>query len=115
MKEIYGECNCFYCGKNLNTMKIEMDHFIPWSYIKDDKMWNIVISCRDCNNNKRDKLPDRVFISKLIEQNKRIIQGPYYNSIQREYMGYSDENLIKIYNSAIFNGFNENWKPKGEN
>ena len=61
-----------------------------------------------CTNNQK-------MVDQLIEQNKRIIQGPYYNSIQREYMGYSDENLIKIYNSAIFNGFNENWKPKGGN
>lgn len=112
--DLYNKKECFYCGKNLENKKIEMDHFIPWSYLKDDKLWNMVMSCRNCNNSKRDKLPDKTFIEKLSIQNNIIIQCNKYKSVEREYIGYSKEKLIKIYNSAIFNGFNEFWKPKGE-
>lgn len=112
--DFYKKKECFYCCKNLEGKKIEMDHFIPWSYLKDDKQWNMVMSCRECNNAKRDKLPDKRFIEKLIIQNENIIKSNQYKSVEREYQGYSKEKLDKVYNSAIFNGFNEFWKPKGE-
>ncbi len=36
------ECRtCFYCGKPLNPDKIDVDHFIPWSFVKDDNLWNL--------------------------------------------------------------------------
>ena len=91
-----------------------MDHFIPWSYLKDDKQWNMVMSCRECNNSKRDKLPDKRFIDKLIIQNENIIKSNQYKYVEREYQGYNKDKIVKIYNSAIFNDFNDYWKPKGE-
>lgn len=114
LTQLYGKEECFYCGKNLHNKKIEMDHFIPWSYIKDDKQWNMVMSCRECNNNKRDKLPDRIFIDKLLTQNEVIISSINFNMVKKDYRGYQREKIYSIYNSAKFNGFNENWKPKGE-
>lgn len=112
--DLYNKKECFYCGKNLENKKIEIDHFIPWSYLKDDKQWNMVMSCRDCNNSKRDKLPDNNFIDKLISQNEIVMKSNKYKRVEREYQGYNKEKILKIYNSAIFNGFNEYWKPKGE-
>ena len=40
----FQEKNCFYCGKKLNN-KIHVDHFIPWSFIKTDNLWNFVLAC----------------------------------------------------------------------
>lgn len=34
---------CFYCGKPLKADNVDVDHFIPWSFIKDDKLWNLVL------------------------------------------------------------------------
>ena len=110
--EFYKKKECFYCGKNLENKKIEMDHFIPWSYLKDDKQWNIVMSCRECNNSKRDKLPNKRFIEKLVKQNKEIMESSIYKSVEKEYRAYDKNKIEKMYNSALFNGFNEIWNPK---
>ncbi len=45
--------NCFYCGKMLKENAIHVDHFIPWSFIKDDQLWNFVLACPNCNESKR--------------------------------------------------------------
>lgn len=110
--KLYNKSECFYCGKNLIGKKVEIDHFIPWSYLKDDKIWNLVISCRECNNSKRDKLPEKHFIEKLNSQNKNI-KNCNTKSVENEFIGYDDEKIYRIYNSAIFNGFDEVWRPKG--
>lgn len=112
--DLYKKKECFYCGKNLENRKIEMDHFIPWAYLKDDKQWNMVMACRECNNAKRDKLPDIKFIEKLVKQNENIMNSTHYKYVEKQYEGYNKEKIVKIYNSAMFNGFNEYWRPKGE-
>lgn len=55
--EEFEECNCFYCGRELKYGGIHVDHFIRWSFIKDDNLWNLVLSCPQCNLRKSDKLP----------------------------------------------------------
>jgi len=43
---------CFYCGRELKPGKIHVDHFVPWSFIKDDNLWNMVLTCPQCNTRK---------------------------------------------------------------
>lgn len=47
--------HCFYCGNSINT-NAEVDHFLPWSRCGDDRLHNMVVSHRKCNNSKRDHL-----------------------------------------------------------
>lgn len=63
---------CFYCDNLLSLEKqmIHVDHFIPWSYIFEDEVWNLVLTCRDCNLRKHSSLPQQEFINNLIERNK---------------------------------------------
>ncbi len=44
------ENKCFYCGKPVIKKTVEVDHFIPWSFMKDDQIWNFVLACPECNN-----------------------------------------------------------------
>jgi hypothetical protein len=62
---------CFYCNSTLSTKKqmIHVDHFIPWSYVFEDELWNLVLTCRGCNLKKHSSLPSEKFIYKLVERN----------------------------------------------
>lgn len=62
------ESNCFYCGEQL-VNKICVDHFIPHSYLFEDELWNLVLSCAACNNKKGNILPSAKLIVKLQERN----------------------------------------------
>ena len=104
--------HCFYCGRSLSETKIEVDHFIPWSFVKDDKVWNFVLSCRSCNNKKRDILAADEFIQPLVERNRIIMVRPeLFSVVKGDLYGYDDCKLPKMYKSAQFNGFNVGWQP----
>ena len=61
---------CFYNeSHNLNERKIHADHVIPFSYIREDEIWNYVLSCDKCNLAKSDYLPPQKFLDKLIDRN----------------------------------------------
>ena len=67
----YGEEQCFYCKKSLN--KSHVDHFVPWSYVQNDMLWNFVLSCPSCNTSKSNKLAHTNYLNALVDLNKEWI------------------------------------------
>lgn len=47
-----------YSGKTIDAQQYEIDHFIPWSYVANDEMWNLMPVDSALNSSKRDNLPD---------------------------------------------------------
>lgn len=98
---------CYYCGKKVSLGYVEVDHFIPWSFIKDDNLWNFVLACPQCNNQKRDKLANKNYLDILIKRNDTIL-----TEYQSKMQNYQSKRLIKIYEWAQRNGYDEIWEPK---
>ncbi|WHY79940.1 HNH endonuclease domain-containing protein [Neobacillus sp. WH10] len=102
---------CFYCGKTIKKNKVHVDHFIPWSFVQADQLWNLVISCSNCNLSKSDKLADKYFLETVIERNETIIS--VLELRKREDMKvYSSKKLIDLYHYSVENGFTDYWRPK---
>lgn len=106
----FGSTACFYCGKTLQPDKIDVDHFIPWSFIKDDNLWNLVLACPACNRRKKDKLSADRYLADLIDRNNHILIEMH----RPEMKGYRSRMVSYIYNWAKINGYNETWQPKEE-
>lgn len=51
MREIYGETL-------LDTRDLSIDHFVPWSYVAHDELWNLTPTTRRINSSKSNSLPD---------------------------------------------------------
>ena len=105
LRQEYKGNNCFYCGKKLNDT-ILVDYFVPWSFIKDDKLWNFVLACPDCNRIKNNLIPSNMFIDKIIDRNN-IIQKSQNTIIQTDFIDYSDDLLARICSYAKLSGIQE--------
>lgn len=105
--EEFEERTCFYCNKELKYGKVHVDHFIPWSFIKDDNLWNLVLSCPQCNQKKSDKLTPILFVENLIHRNHMILKKDPGQISQ----SYQDQKLRLIYYWAKCNGYHEIWTP----
>ena len=103
--------SCFYCGKKLSNdgQKVHVDHFVPRAFIKDDKMWNLVLACPTCNLQKNDKLAPIIYLEKLLDRNKKII---LVNEKAKDMGTYSAQNLRAVYYWAKINGYDAIWQPK---
>jgi hypothetical protein len=102
------ENKCFYCGKSITKKSVEVDHFIPWSFIKDDQLWNFVLACPTCNNNKRDKLAREDYLIKISERNEVLLERNENKSHEVD----TGKRIKMIYSWAQKNGYNEIWTPK---
>lgn len=108
----FNQTRCFYCGKPLHDASDKaspVDHFIPWSFVKDDKLWNFVLACPLCNSAKSNTIPNEIYFSALKERNARLcnIDSPI---VKNDFKSYSYSRLIEMQHSAIFNGFEYGWK-----
>lgn len=102
-------CNCFYCGQKLDPAQCHVDHFIPWSFIKEDKLWNFVLSCPLCNLKKSDILPEARFIPRLKEQNERIrrhkVVYPESRIVSEDFSNYGPDLIENLWTFAQNAGF----------
>lgn len=65
---------CFYCSTT-NMLNPHVDHALPWSFMLEDKTWNLVLACGDCNGSKSDLLPSSDDIEQLVERNLQLLKG----------------------------------------
>lgn len=105
LQKEFEECNCFYCGKKLQR-HIHVDHFIPWSFVKDDKIWNLVLTCPQCNERKNNKIPAREYVVR-IERRNGIICKRDDVLIQTEFEGYTDSLVDRMWRYAKMSGVKE--------
>jgi hypothetical protein len=107
----FGDKTCFYCGKMLNDRTTaHVDHFIPWSFVQTDQLWNLVLACRSCNVSKRDRIAKEIFLDSLIERNEQLAASKEAIII-KEFKFYQSEKLQDLYYYSIVNGFEHQWSP----
>lgn len=99
----YGEERCFYCNKAVK--KSHVDHFVPWSYVQNDVLWNFVLACSSCNSSKSNRLAHTEYLGELVARNSRWLA---YDQMET----YSEKKLVHMYDYAIQNGFLGDWRPR---
>jgi hypothetical protein len=67
------KARCFYCDSTFGEeLAPTVDHVIPWSFLLEDDLWDLVLACAKCNAEKSDWLPAAPFIHKLIVRNQTL-------------------------------------------
>lgn len=62
VRDIYG-------GQILNEKDMSIDHFVPWSYVAHDEMWNLNPTTKSINSSKSNNLPEwDMYFEKLARQ-----------------------------------------------
>lgn len=110
----FNQTKCFYCGKVLNSTSEDttpVDHFIPWSFVKDDKIWNFVLACPVCNSSKSNIIPAPKYFDFIKERNTKLCNVDSL-IVQQDFKNYSYFKLEEMWHSAVYNGFHDNWCAK---
>lgn len=98
-----------YGDTRLTSKEISIDHFIPWSYVAHDELWNLHPTTRSINSSKSNNLPDwntyfpllcrQEYISyQLIWKYDKIHQE--FNKCKKEHLN-TNEILYRLYRKGI--------------
>ncbi|MCD4745028.1 MAG: HNH endonuclease, partial [Bacteroidales bacterium] len=83
--------NCIYTGKTLTVDNFDMEHFIPWSFVAHDQLWNLLPSDSSINSSKSNKLPllDK-YLESFVEAQYQAINTVYrkqpHNKLLEDYL-----------------------------
>jgi hypothetical protein len=63
LDELHLPLHCIYTGKEMTKGDYAVEHFIPYSFVSHDLIWNLIPADSSFNSTKSDKLPplDRYF------------------------------------------------------
>lgn len=70
-----------FTGKPVNTKQYDIDHFIPWSFVMNDELWNLMPMDSSLNSSKNNKLPKwepffEIFAGNQFIMYKKIYEKP---------------------------------------
>ena len=69
------EVRCLYTDKLLAAREYELDHFIPWSFVSHDLLWNLMPADASINSSKSNKLPNlKLYLPKLAEAHQAALR-----------------------------------------
>lgn len=75
-----GNVDCIYTGKTIVKGNYDVEHFIPWSFVSHDQLWNLLPSDSSINSTKSNKLPSLdKYLSSLVEVQREAIAIGYKN------------------------------------
>ena len=83
---------------------MHVDHFIPWSFIKEDKLWNFVLACPACNIRKSNKIPKMEYI-KIIQTRNYKLRKLNTSFIQNQFKTYKTQLISDMWKYAQSGGF----------
>lgn len=69
------QINCIYTDIPIHPGDYALDHFIPWSFVSHNLIWNLIPSDGSINSSKNNKLPDLdVYLPKLAKLQHKALQ-----------------------------------------
>ncbi len=111
----YQDGKCFYCYDDIvvsndDSNNCDVDHFYPHALqssmpdVNLDGVWNLVLTCKDCNrgeNGKFEKIPHIKYLNRLHKRNEYLISSyyPLRETIMNQ-TGQTEEDRISFLNNV---------------
>lgn len=80
IREIYG-------NELLHEKDLSIDHFVPWSYVAHDELWNLIPTTKSINSSKSNNLPNwEIYFERLARQEYQSYELMWkYDQIHKEF------------------------------
>jgi len=93
---------CIYSGEIIQPERISLDHFLPWSFIGHDEIWNLIPTTARVNSSKSDHLPHGDYFSSFVER-----QFVALNLAKRNFSGRRFDEVFESYALRLSIGLDE--------
>lgn len=116
--ETVGSINCIYTGKQLFAKQYDLDHFVPWSFVSHNLLWNLIPADSSINSSKSNNLPslEKYLKSFAVIQHdalKTLYTKNQNNTLFEDYLIVYDSisGLINLSETDFYNVFKKTFSP----
>jgi transcriptional regulator with XRE-family HTH domain len=65
------EVRCIYSNLLLTTDNISLEHYLPWSFVAHDQLWNLIPTFPEVNSAKSNNLPSNIYFNAFVAMQHR--------------------------------------------
>ena len=116
--ETVGSIRCIYTNKPLIAKDYDLDHFIPWSFVSHNLLWNLLPADSSINSSKSNNLPPLdVYLKPYAELHHNALKTIYpknpNNKILEDYLTVYDSvgELVRMSDDDFCNVFQKTFSP----
>lgn len=63
----YESLHCIYSNQVLDPDNLSLDHYLPWSFVAHDQLWNLIPTYPSINSSKSNNLPSYDYFQSFVE------------------------------------------------
>jgi 5-methylcytosine-specific restriction endonuclease McrA len=116
--EINGSMKCIYTGKTLYIKEYDLDHFVPWSFVSHNLLWNLLPVDSSINSSKSNNLPPlATYLKPFAEIHQKAIKAIYpqnpNNKLLEDYLTLHNSlsELVQLSENDFLNVFQKTFSP----
>lgn len=81
---------CIYSQTILDKNNISLDHYLPWSFVAHDQLWNLIPTTQAVNSSKSNNLPSNQYLDKFIQLQHLGLTTSYKNLNKKQWLQYAE-------------------------
>ena len=116
--ETVGSIRCIYTNNLLVAKGYDLDHFVPWSFVSHNLLWNLLPADSSINSSKSNNLPPLdVYLKPYAELHHKALKTIYpknpNNKILEDYLTVYDSvgELVRMSDDDFCNVFQKTFSP----
>jgi len=91
------DVRCIFSNKPIRKNDVSLDHFLPWSFIGHDQLWNLIPVSRRVNSSKSDNIPNlEHYLEKLIKLQLVGLKITHENMSKRTWENQVDDFVLGL-------------------
>jgi hypothetical protein len=90
------ELQCIYSGQVLVTTKLSLDHYLPWSFVAHDRLYNLIPVPREVNSSKSDRIPSNSYFDSFVKIQHLGLTTFYNHGLRPQWNKYIEPYLVEL-------------------
>ena len=87
---------CIYSQVELDKNSISLDHYLPWSFVAHDQLWNLIPTTPSVNSSKSNNIPAEQYFNDFVKiQHQGLIIYAQNNS-KRKWLNYAEDYIAEL-------------------
>ena len=116
-----GSIRCIYTGKLIKEGEYDLDHFMPWSFVCHNLVWNLLPADSSINSSKSNKLPPLgKYLRHLAEMQQWAVNvaldGGFNGNVLDDYfsLGTTPQELADMSTENLYDCFERTYAPMSQ-
>jgi hypothetical protein len=92
----FQDISCIYSQMKLDKNDIELDHYLPWSFVAHNQLWNLIPTTKSVNSSKSNSLPSGQYLYDFVQLQHLGLNVSYHKMSKNQWLKYIESFLAEL-------------------